>query len=42
VPDLLCSLCRCLNIDPAHENISPLGRPLKIVDSGEAVEELFA
>lgn len=42
VADLLCSLCRCLAIDPAHENISPLGRPLKIVDGGEIVEELFA
>jgi uncharacterized protein (DUF1501 family) len=42
VPDLFCSLCRCLNIDPAHENISPLGRPLKIVDGGEVVEELFS
>jgi uncharacterized protein (DUF1501 family) len=42
VPDLLCSLCRCLGINPSHENISPLGRPLKIVDGGEVVEELFA
>lgn len=40
-PDLFSSLCRCLNIDPAHENISPLGRPLKIVDGGTAVDELF-
>jgi len=42
VPDLFCSICRCLGVDPAHENISPLGRPLKIVDGGEVVEELFA
>ena len=41
VPDLFSSFCRCLDIDPAHENISPLGRPLKIVDGGEVVEELF-
>jgi uncharacterized protein (DUF1501 family) len=42
VPDLFCSLCRCLAIDPAHENISPLGRPLKIVDGGGVVAELFS
>ncbi len=40
--DLFCSICRCLNIDPRHENISPLGRPMKIVDGGEVIGELFA
>ena len=42
VPDLFSSFCRSLAVDPTHENISPLGRPLKIVDGGEVVEELFA
>jgi hypothetical protein len=42
VPDLLCSLCHSLQIDPHHENVSPLGRPLKVVEGGEVVRELFA
>jgi hypothetical protein len=42
VPDLLCSLCNSLKIDPRKENTSPLGRPLKIVDGGETVKKLFS
>ncbi len=42
VPDLLCSLCHSLGVNPRHEHISPLGRPMKIVDGGEVVSELFA
>jgi hypothetical protein len=42
VPDLLCSLCHTLQIDARHENVSPLGRPMKVVDGGEVVQELFA
>lgn len=42
VPDLFCSICQSLKIDPAKENISPQGRPLKIVDGGKPVEKLFA
>jgi hypothetical protein len=42
VQDLLCSFCQSLEIDPRRENTSPLGRPLKIVDGGSAVKELFA
>lgn len=42
VPDLLCSLCHSLGVDPRHEHISPLGRPMKVVDGGEVVRELFA
>lgn len=42
VADLFASVCRCLQVDPRHENISPLGRPMKIVDGGEPVQELFA
>ncbi len=40
--DLFCSVCQCLEVDPHHENISPLGRPMKIVDGGEVIPELFA
>lgn len=41
VPDLLCSLCHSLQINARHENISPQGRPMKVVDGGEVVPELF-
>jgi hypothetical protein len=42
VPDLFCSFCHSLKINPRKENISGLGRPIKIVDGGEAVKDLFA
>jgi hypothetical protein len=41
VPDLFSSICKSLHVDPARENISPLGRPLKIVDGGQPVAKLF-
>lgn len=41
VPDLFCTFCRSLGIDPRKERISPLGRPLKIVEGGAPVMELF-
>ncbi|SFI17476.1 DUF1501 domain-containing protein [Planctomicrobium piriforme] len=42
VADLLQSVSRALHINPAFENISPLGRPLKVVDGGEPIPELFS
>jgi hypothetical protein len=42
VPDLFCSFYQALKINPRKENISPLGRPVKLMDKGEAVKELFA
>jgi hypothetical protein len=41
VPDLFCSFCQTLKIDPRKERISTLGRPIKIVDGGQSVKELF-
>lgn len=41
VPDLFATFCRSLKIDPTRENVSPLGRPIRIVNGGEAVGELF-
>ena len=41
VPDLFSSICKSLHVDPAKENMSPIGRPLKIVDGGQPVEKLF-
>ena len=42
VPDLFCSICRSLGVNPEKENMSPLGRPMKIVDGGKVVDQLFA
>jgi len=41
VNDLFCSICKSLHVDPRKEAISPLGRPMKIVDGGNVVEALF-
>jgi len=41
VPDLFCTFCRALGINPREENQSNVGRPLKIVETGKAVEEVF-
>ena len=41
VPDLFSTICKSLHVDPAKENMSPIGRPLKIVDGGTPVEKLF-
>lgn len=41
VPDLFCSICKAVQIDPARENMSPIGRPMKIVDGGRPIDALF-
>lgn len=40
--DLFQTVYKALHIDPKKENMSPIGRPIKIVDGGEAVNEAFA
>jgi uncharacterized protein (DUF1501 family) len=42
VTDLFRSVYHALGIDPEYENMSPNGRPLKLVDGGDVVSELFA
>ncbi len=42
VNDLFCSVCHSLAVDPQIENISPLGRPMKIVDGGQVIDGLFS
>jgi hypothetical protein len=42
VPDLLASICHALKVDPTKEAMTPVGRPIKVVDGGKAVRELFA
>jgi hypothetical protein len=41
VPDLFCTFCQALEIDPRFENQSNVGRPLPIVEGGRAVKEIF-
>lgn len=41
VNDLFRSIYHTLKIDPDEENISRIGRPIKLVDGGEVVQELF-
>lgn len=41
VPDLFSSICKSLDINASKENMSPIGRPLKIVDGGKPIEQLF-
>jgi uncharacterized protein (DUF1501 family) len=41
VPDLFCTFCQALGIDPRKENESNVGRPLKIVEEGTGVREVF-
>src|SRR5262249_7747837 len=41
VNDLFCSIYKVLGINPRKENMSTLGRPIKLVDGGQPVKELF-
>jgi hypothetical protein len=41
VADLFCTFCHALEINPRIENQTPVGRPVKIVDGGSPVLELF-
>jgi len=42
IPDLFRSIYHTLGIDPDYENMSGIGRPIKLVDGGEVVRELFS
>jgi hypothetical protein len=42
VQDLFCSFCQALKINSHKENMSGVGRPIKIVDGGAPIKELFA
>jgi uncharacterized protein (DUF1501 family) len=41
VPDLFRTLCHALKINPRKQNIAN-GRPIRLVEGGEVVKELFA
>ena len=42
VPDLLASLCHSLKVNPSKETMTPIGRPIKIVEGGKPVSALFS
>lgn len=39
--DLFRTVYSSLKIDPDKENMSPIGRPIKIVEGGQAIAELL-
>lgn len=41
VNDLFRTICQALQINADHENMSSIGRPIKIVDGGRVVPEVF-
>ncbi|MCA9266744.1 MAG: DUF1501 domain-containing protein, partial [Planctomycetales bacterium] len=41
VPDLFRTICRAMEIDADHENMSGVGRPIRIADEGKVVSEVF-
>jgi hypothetical protein len=43
VPNLLATVCQALGIDPTKQNLSNVGRPIRIVDkSGNPIKEILA
>ena len=40
--DLLASICHSLGVNHRFEHMSPIGRPLRIVDKGEPIKALFS
>jgi uncharacterized protein (DUF1501 family) len=41
VPDLFCTFCQALGVNPRREIRTSIGRPMRIVDGGQSVRELF-
>lgn len=42
VPDLMRTVCKALGVNADHENMSPQGRPLKVVDGGKEIDSLLS
>ena len=42
VADLFCTICQAMHIDPRKENVTPISRPIRLVDGGQPVRELFS
>jgi uncharacterized protein (DUF1501 family) len=41
VPDLFCTFCKILGLNPHDEYFTDQNQPLKLVEGGEAIKELF-
>ncbi|MDP6443990.1 MAG: DUF1501 domain-containing protein, partial [Pirellulaceae bacterium] len=41
VPDVLATLSRAVGVDPAHENITSIGRPVKVAE-GKPIQEILS
>ena len=42
VPDLFATIATLIGMDPTHEEMSPVGRPIAISDNGKAIRGLIA
>ena len=43
VPDLLATVCKGLGIDPMTQNVSDVGRPIRLVDpKAKPIQEILA
>jgi len=43
VPDFLATICRALGMDPTRQNMSNVGRPIRIVENGaRPIAEIIA
>jgi len=43
VPDFMATICRALGVDPTKQNLSNVGRPIRLADAGaEPVKEVLA
>lgn len=43
VPDLLATVCKAVGLDPTHQNMSNVGRPIRLTDHGSrAIQEILA
>lgn len=43
VPDLLATVCLVLGIDPENQNVSDVGRPIRVVDpKAKPIAEVLA
>jgi hypothetical protein len=41
VGDVLATLCSALGVDPSHQNISEMGRPIRLAE-GEPIQQILA
>jgi hypothetical protein len=43
VADLIATICRALNLDPMNQNMSNVGRPIRLADpDGQPVTEILS